>query len=195
MPSANSADYFMDRSLGNNRFIEISKLASCIRETPGTESEGINIMKHSLRTAAALAACSAGLLLTTGAQAQTAGSVSATITSPVAVSGTAAAPGLSCVVRPNAKTYNVKITQTSVDGYTITGNGTITGYTGPGSYTATMSVTLTGNGKNLAGAGKKVPVTITETGGSAAFSKSTAGTSKTSAKSFVGSIGWGCPTA
>jgi hypothetical protein len=127
------------------------------------------------------------------ASAQTAGSVTANLTSPVAISGTTAAPGLSCTVRPTAKTYNLRITKTTVDGYTITGNGTITGYAGPGAYTATMSVTVTGNGKNLAGGGKKVPVTITETGGSATFSKSTAGTSRTSSKTVAGNITWTCP--
>jgi hypothetical protein len=145
--------------------------------------------------ATTLAIAGLGVGLAPPASAQTAGSITASLSAPRAVTGTAAAPGLTCTVRPTAKTYNLKIARTTVDGYVISGNATIVGYAGPGSYNATLSFTAVGP-TSIAGGGKSVPVTITETGGSASFTKTASGAKvpKKAGTTAVGSIAWTCPS-
>lgn len=157
----------------------------------------ISAPRRLARTAAIglLSIAAIGTIAASPASAQTAGSVTAALTSPRALSGTAAAPGLTCTIRPSAKTYNLRIARTTVDGYAFTGNATIVGYTGPGNYNAALTFTASG-ATTIAGGGKSVPVTITETGGSAAFSKTASGAkvSKAAGKQAIGSLSWTCPS-
>ncbi len=150
-----------------------------------------------LRTTLAVGAAllAAPLAVASSASAQTTGSVTLNLTSPVTVTGTAAAPGLTCTVK--GSTYTVKVSRTTVSGYQVSGNATIVGYKGPGSYNATLSFTATGDGQNLVLGGRKVPVTINDAGGSASFSKTASGTRvpKAAGTTAAGTIAWTCPTA
>lgn len=154
-------------------------------------------MKHLSALTAGIAMLAAPLALAPAASAQTPGSVTASLTSPVAITGTATAPGLTCTIRQSAKTYNLRISRVSVNGYQFNGNATIVGYTGPGTYSATMTFSAAGSGTTIGGGGTKVPVTITATGGSAAFTRTASGARapKAAGATATGTISWTCPSA
>jgi hypothetical protein len=142
------------------------------------------------------AAIAAPAAFTLPAQAQTAGTVSVSLTSPTVVSGTATASNLTCATGTKAKTYSVQFGTSTVEGYAVTGNASIVGYKGPGNYNAVLTFTAKGPSQTLGGGGRSVPVTITATGGSASFTKTATGkkVAKAAGKTASGSISWTCPT-
>ncbi len=121
------------------------------------------------------------------------GTVTAALTSPVTISGSAATP-MSCVSK--GKVYSVTIAQTSIDGGTVAANATVRGYDGPGSYHARVTVTALKDGVGfVAGSVAEVPVEITSTGGSFHFERSASGDRAPRAEGAIvaGSLAWKCP--
>ena len=138
--------------------------------------------------AAPAAASSAAATTKAAAAAQPAtasGSVTAKITSPIAVSGTVAT-AVSCT---SARLYRASVTSAVIKGDQVSFAVTIPGYRGPGSYPATVAVTLSqasGVVTTVAGV-SRVPAVITDGGGS--FSVSATGTA---GRTFSGSLTWVC---
>ena len=133
-------------------------------------------------------AVSAGDASTAAAVAQPAaasGSVTAKITSPIALSGTVAT-AVSCT---SARLYRASVASAVIKGDQVSFVVTIPGYRGPGSYPATVAVTLSqasGVVTTVAGV-SRVPAVITDGGGS--FSVSATGTA---GRTFSGSLAWVC---
>ena len=113
----------------------------------------------------------------------TIGSIEITGTKPVSVA---------CSVK--GKTYTAVTTKTTVDGYQVYASVVIRNYTGPGTYTATVSMGAKGTNLATAGAVKGVKVTISETGGVFSFSKTGTGTNapKLEGKTVAGSLSYTC---
>ena len=131
-----------------------------------------------IRTAAAAAG---------GSQAAGPGSLSVSVTSPVTLSGSAAAP-VSCVT---GLSYRASVTSAVIHGDQVSYTVAIARYRGPGSYPAVVAVTLrqsTGVVTTIAGV-SRVPAAITATGGS--FSVSATGSE---GRTFTGSLTWTCGT-
>jgi hypothetical protein len=113
------------------------------------------------------------------------GSLSVSVTSPVTLSGSTAAP-VSCATGLN---YRASLTSAVIRGDQISYTVAIARYRGPGSYPAVVAVTLrqsTGVVTTIAGV-SKVPAAITATGGS--FSVSATGSG---GRTFTGSLTWTC---
>lgn len=120
------------------------------------------------------------------------GSVSANLTiGSVTIDGTKAS-NVTCTTK--GSTYTVKTSRTSVDGHQLTGNVVVRNYTGPGTYTATVSLSVKGPKVNAAGAVKGVQVTIGDTGGSWSFTKTASGTTypKLQGKTVSGTLSYAC---
>lgn len=111
------------------------------------------------------------------------GSIAITGTKPVSVA---------CSVR--GTTYTVATTKTTIDGYQVYASVVIRNYTGPGTYTATVSMGAKGSGLAAAGAVKGVQVTVTSTGGVFSFAKSASGTKapKLQGMAIAGSLTYTC---
>jgi len=119
-------------------------------------------------------------------QAQGPGSVSVSVTAPVAVAGSVAVP-VSCVA---GLAYRATVTSAVVQGDQLSFSVAIPRYRGAGSYpTAVVGVTLhqaSGVVTTLAGV-SRVPAVISSTGGS--FSVSATGSG---GRTFTGSLNWTC---
>lgn len=115
------------------------------------------------------------------------GSLSVSVTSPVALSGTAAR-AVSCVT---GLSYRAEGSSAVIDGDQVSYTVAIARYQGPGAYPAVVAVTLresTGVVTTVAGV-SRVPATITSAGGS--FSVSATGSG---GRTFTGSLTWTCGT-
>ncbi len=125
------------------------------------------------------------------------GTITPSITAPVAVSGTGIQTSMSCNANTQAKVYVMRVESVPVQGYTLAATVSIKGYTGPGTYPAAVTSTVSGNGKIYGGAQKATSVTVNETGGSLKFSKTASGANapKAAGKTLAGSLAWTCPTA
>lgn len=113
------------------------------------------------------------------------GSVTASITSPIALSGTVATP-VSCDAR---RIYRASVTGATIRGHQLSFAVVIVGYRGPGSYSAVVRVTLrrpNGEVTKVARA-SRVPAVITSAGGS--FSLSATGSE---GRILSGSLSWVC---
>lgn len=122
----------------------------------------------------------------------TTGSVKVDLTvGSVEITGTKSV-SVACTVK--GKTYTVVTKKTTVDGYQVYASMVIRNYTGPGSYTGTVSMGVKGANVAAAGAVTGVKVTITETGGVFAFSKTGTGTTapKLEGKTISGSMTYTC---
>jgi hypothetical protein len=156
------------------------------------------IIKNIIATAAISGALVAPALTALPASAATGtGTVTPSITSPVSATGAGIQTSMSCNANTQAKAYVVRIESAPVQGYTVTASVSIKGYTGPGTYPAAVTATVTGNGKVYGGAQKSTSVTINETGGSLQFAKTATGAKapKAAGKTLAGSLAWTCPTA
>ncbi len=113
----------------------------------------------------------------------TIGSIDITGSKPVSVA---------CSVK--GKTYTVATTKTTIDGYQVYASVVIRNYTGPGTYTATVSMGAKGTNLAAAGAVKGVKVTVTETGGVFSFAKTASGTNapKLQGTTIAGSFTYTC---
>lgn len=113
----------------------------------------------------------------------TIGSVEITGSKPVSVA---------CTVK--GKTYTVVTKKTTVDGYQVYASMVVRNYTGPGTYTATVSMGAKGTNLAAAGAVTGVKVQITETGGVFSFSKTGTGQTapKLQGKTISGSMTYTC---
>jgi hypothetical protein len=120
---------------------------------------------------------------TTGPQAQ--GALSVSVTSPVAVHGSVAAP-VSCVT---GRVYRATVSGATVNGSQFSFTVAIADYRGPGSYPSVVAVTLRqASGVVTAIAGTaRTPAVITASGGS--FTVSATGTE---GRTFAGSLTWTC---
>jgi hypothetical protein len=115
------------------------------------------------------------------------GSLSVSVTSPVTLSGSTAAP-VSCAT---GLSYRASVTGAVIHGDQVSYTVAIARYRGPGSYPAVVAVTLrqsTGVVTTIAGV-SRVPAAITATGGS--FSVSATGSE---GRTFTGSLTWTCGT-
>lgn len=122
----------------------------------------------------------------------TTGSMSANLTiGSVTLNGT---KGSNVTCTTKGTTYTVKTSRTSVNGHQITGNVVVRNYTGPGTYTATVSLSVKGPKVNAAGAVKGVQVTIGDDGGSWSFTKTASGTTypKLQGKTVSGTLSYVC---
>lgn len=113
----------------------------------------------------------------------TIGSIEITGSKPVSVA---------CSVK--GTTYTAVTTKTTVDGYQVYASVVIRNYTGPGTYTATVSMGAKGTNLATAGAIKGVKVTVSDTGGVFSFSKTGTGTNapKLQGKTVAGSLEYTC---
>lgn len=142
--------------------------------------------RTSLSVTALLAA---GLILApvASASAATTGSVGVSITSPVVVSGSKAVP----VTCTTGALYKASVSKATVKGATVSVAVSIAGYKGPGSYPATVTLTVKEANGTVIPLPKQVktPAVITSTGGSFTASyTATQGKKRT----FAGSIRWTC---
>jgi hypothetical protein len=137
--------------------------------------------------AAVAPAASVGPTAAAASQSAGAGSLSVSVTSPVTLSGSTAAP-VSCAAGLN---YRASVTSAVIHGDQVSYTVAIARYRGPGSYPAVVAVTLrqsTGVVTTIAGV-SRVPAAITATGGS--FSVSATGSG---GRTFTGSLTWTCGT-
>lgn len=120
---------------------------------------------------------------TTGPQAQ--GALSVSVTSPVAVHGSVAAP-VSCVT---GRVYRATVSGATVNGSQFSFTVAIADYRGPGSYPSVVAVTLRqASGVVTAIAGTaRTPAVITASSGS--FTVSATGTE---GRTVAGSLTWTC---
>jgi hypothetical protein len=113
-----------------------------------------------------------------------AGSLTVGITSPIAVAGHVDTP-VSCDIA--GRRYAESATG-SVGGSTVAESLRVASYTGPGSYSALVTVSLVGpDAARYAVDAVPANVTITSTGGSVSFSASTS-----AGRTLAGSISWAC---
>jgi hypothetical protein len=113
------------------------------------------------------------------------GSLLVSVTSPVTLSGSTAAP-VSCAT---GLSYRASVASAVIHGDQVSYTVAIARYRGPGSYPAVVAVTLrqsTGVVTTIAGV-SRVPAAITSTGGS--FSVSATGSG---GRTFTGSLTWTC---
>ena len=118
-------------------------------------------------------------------QAQGSGSVSISVTAPVAVSGSVQVP-VSCVA---GLAYRASVTSAVLQGNQLSFSVAVPRYHGPGSYPAVVGVTLreaSGVVTTVAGL-PRIPAVITSTGGS--FSVSATGSG---GRTLSGSLSWTC---
>lgn len=125
------------------------------------------------------------------------GTITPSITAPVAVSGTGIQTSMSCNANTQAKVYVMRVESVTVKGYTLAATVSIKGYTGPGTYSAAVTSSVSGNGKIYGGGQTATSVTVNGTGGSLKFSKTASGANvpKATGKTLAGSLAWTCPTA
>jgi len=99
---------------------------------------------------------------------------------------------VACSVK--GKTYTVATTKATIDGYQVFASAIIRNYTGPGTYTATISMGAKGTNLAAAGAVKGIKVTVTETGGVLSFAKTASGASapKLQGATIAGSLTYTC---
>lgn len=102
------------------------------------------------------------------------------------------ASNVTCTVRNG--TYTVKTSRVTVNGHQVNGSVVVKNYTGPGTYTATVALKVTGPKATAAGMVKGVQVTITETGGTWSFATTATGAvaPKLQGKTISGSLSYGC---
>ena len=147
----------------------------------------------SLAAATAGTASAAGLPAVTSATASITGtgSVTASLTSPVAITGTRSA-NVPCAV--HGTTYSISSTKASIDGYKVTAAMVIRNYTGPGTYTATVTMAISGPKYVAIGAVTGVKLTISATGGVWSFSRTAPGATypKLAGKTVSGSLAYTC---
>lgn len=137
------------------------------------------------QTAADPGSASAASATSAASQPTGTGSVAVSITSPVTLSGSTAAP-VSCAT---GQGYHASVTSAVIHGDQVSFSVAIARYRGPGSYPAVVAVTLrqaTGVVTSIAGV-SRVPAEISATGGS--FSVSAAGSG---GRTFAGSLTWTC---
>ena len=135
--------------------------------------------------APASAAAAAAATASAASRPSAAGSLSVSVTSPVALSGSTEA-AVSCVT---GLSYRASVTSAVIHGDEVSYTVAVAPYRGPGSYPAVVAVTLrqsTGVVTAIAGV-SRVPATITATGGS--FSVSATGSG---GRTFTGSLTWTC---
>jgi hypothetical protein len=121
------------------------------------------------------------------------GSVQVTLTSPRAHQGPARAANITCT--QSGGVYVVTFGRTARDGAAvIRGALTIPGYSGPGSYTGRLTVGATGLRGTAGATLKAVHVSITDTGGEAAFSRTLTGARhpRLAGKVVAGTVDWTC---
>lgn len=112
------------------------------------------------------------------------GSITLTLTSPRALSGTTQAP----VTCETGRIYRVSGTGT-IRGYQVRIAGTTVRYTGPGSYPMTITGTIVADdGEAFALAGVRAEASINTSGGAAPFS-----VTGERGHTLAGSVGWSCP--
>ena len=137
----------------------------------------------------ALAAVTGGSAL---AATSTGGSVKVSLTSPRAYEGPARAANITSTQTGSA--YEVRFGRTTRGNATMTGALTVRGYTGPGSYTARLTVGAKGPAGVAGATLKAVKVSITDAGGQAAFSRTLTGARapKLAGKVVAGTVDWTC---
>lgn len=142
-------------------------------------------------TAAVAAIPTAGIALAETATSP--GTAKVTFTSPKAYVGPARTANISC---STGASYVMRFGRTTKNGQVVNGALRIPVYTGPGDYIASVAMTVRGSAGSGAGTLRSVPVTITETGGTAKFSRALSGARapKLAGKVFAGTVQWTCPT-
>lgn len=147
--------------------------------------------------ALAFAAALAGGMVVPASASTGSGHLTASIVLPVAASGSGVPAEMTCTANTKAKTYFVRLQPTVVGTYTLAGSATIAGYKGPGSYRATFTMTITGNGKAYGGAQTGASVVVNTAGGAVRFAKTATGAQapKVAGKTVAGQVSWTCPVA
>lgn len=147
----------------------------------------------SIGVAAVAAPASASALApATTATSAAPGTVSADLSvGNVVISGTKAS-NVTCTLK--GTTYTVRTSRVTVQGYQVTGNVVIRNFTGPGTYTAGVSLSVKGPKASVAGLVKGVQVTVDDAGGTWSFSKTATGNTypKLQGKTISGSLSYGC---
>jgi hypothetical protein len=120
------------------------------------------------------------------------GTVSAHLTIGNASIDGSRASNVTCTVK--GSTYTVKTSRVTVDGYQVTGHVVIRNYTGPGTYTASVSLSVKGSNVTAAGLVKGVQVTVDSSGGTWSFTRTGTGATypKLQGKTISGSLSYGC---
>jgi hypothetical protein len=139
----------------------------------------------------ALAGATTGTAL--AATSASGGSVKVTLTSPRAYEGPARAANITCTQTRGV--YVVRFARTARRGAAVvTGALTIADYSGPGSYTGRLTVGRTSPRGSAQATPKVVPVSITDTGGEAAFSRTLTGARhpRLTGKVVTGTVDWTC---
>jgi len=141
---------------------------------------------------ASAAESSTGAPVTVSTGAPNTGSVTATLTSPTAISGTRANANVPCTIA--GRTYSISENRVTVNGYKVTAAMVIRNYTGPGTYSATVTMSISGPKYVGVGAVPNVKVTINATGGAWSFTKTATGHTypKLAGTTIAGSIAWTC---
>jgi hypothetical protein len=112
-----------------------------------------------------------------------AGSLTLAITSPLAVAGHVNTD-VACAV--SARTYHASVASAEIQGYSVTMSVRIVGHAGPGSWSGTLSGTITEGGVTYPLALPAVPVTTTASGGSLHLSVTESG------HTLSGEVDWAC---
>jgi hypothetical protein len=139
----------------------------------------------------ALAGTASGTAL--AATSASGGSVKVALTSPRAYEGPTRAANITCT--QTGGVYVVKFGRTARGGAAvISGALTITDYSGPGSYTGRLTVGATGPLGTAGATLKAVHVSITDTGGETAFSRTLTGARhpRLTGKVVAGTVDWTC---
>jgi hypothetical protein len=91
-------------------------------------------------------------------------------------------------------TYTVTTSRVTVNGHQVTGHVIIRNYTGPGTYSASVSLTVKGDKVTVAGVVKGAQVTVDATGGTWSFDTVGTGTvhPKLQGTTISGSLSYGC---
>ena len=168
-----------------------ARLRSCTLAAIATATLAVGALGTPANAAAA-APTIAPAATSVAATSTSTGSVSANLTvGSVTINGTRSA-NVSCVQK--GSTYTVTTNRTSVNGYQIVGHVVVRNYTGPGTYTATVSLSVKGPKVTAAGAVKGVQVTIGDTGGSWSFARTATGNTypKLQGKTVSGTLSYGC---
>jgi len=122
------------------------------------------------------------------------GSVKVSLTSPRVHQGPERAANITCAKSGGA--YVVRFGRTTKGDATLTGALRVHGYTGPGSYTARLTIGAKGPAGMAGATLKAVKVSITDTGGEAAFSRTLKGVHvpRLAGKVVAGTLDWTCAT-
>ena len=151
-------------------------------------------MKKSLTgtAAAALLAVAAFGAGTAGAETTT-GKVTLKLTSPRQYVGPARTANITCT---SGASYVARFGRSTQNGRTISGSLVVPVYTGPGDYKASITMRVTGASGGGVGTLRNVPVTITDSGGTARFSTTFTGANapRLAGKVVAGTIDWTCPS-